>query len=90
MAASSRTRGHAEGDTVFYFAQYRSSADKPWHTHGWSERRSDAACFLDEKLQEAGFHYSELDAHLADLAAGHVLTADNGTQFRVTTEPLSD
>lgn len=33
-------------------------------------------------LEAAGFRYSELVAHIADLDAGHVLTTEDGREFR--------
>jgi hypothetical protein len=43
----------------------------------------DAARTLWVAMQRAGFYYSELMEHCKDLANGCLLTADNGTAFRV-------
>lgn len=54
-----------------------------------TRRRPDAPWYalrdvhaLRDALQAAGMRYSELQGHVADLDAGHLLTADGGAQFR--------
>lgn len=69
-----------------FLAQFRLGADKPWVTvvPALPQATARAAAFqLDGHMQRAGFYYSELADHREDLAAGHVLTADNHTEFRV-------
>ena len=69
-----------------FIAQSRRNADSNWRhvASGYATAKETAkAQALNDEMQRAGFRYSELHAHRDDLVAGHVLTADNGTQFRI-------
>lgn len=66
--------------------QTRRNADAEWTilaADPWAYRNS-----ITEAMQRAGLRYSELTGHLEDMRAGHVLTADNGRQFRYA--PVTD
>jgi hypothetical protein len=54
--------------------QTRGKGQTVWTTHNESQIR--------DVMERQGFRHSELMAHLADLDAGHVLTAENGREFR--------
>ncbi|MFC7871999.1 hypothetical protein ACFUS2_12735 [[Kitasatospora] papulosa] len=64
-----------------YLAQMR--VDGEWFTVGHEDDQRTAAGHLWKVMQLAGFRYSELAAHTEDLIAGHVLTSDDGFEFRV-------
>ncbi|QHC33901.1 hypothetical protein [Streptomyces sp. HF10] len=49
--------------------------------------RADVANCLWVQMQRAGLHTDEIPAHVEDLVRGAVLTADNGTRFRVIDNP---
>lgn len=54
-----------------------------WSLDGIADTPSDAAEELWESMELAGIRHSELRSHVEDLAAGHILTAEDGTAFRV-------
>lgn len=69
-----------------HIAQFRDGRDRSWSSLGKGLDASEVAHLLDELMQKHGFYFSELHAHREDLAAGHVLTADDGYEFRVVLE----
>lgn len=69
-----------------HIAQIRDRKDRPWGSLGKSLDAAEVAHRLDELMQKHGFYFSELHAHREDLVAGHVLTADDGYEFRVVLE----
>lgn len=71
-----------------YLAQTRSPLKfAQWFTAGTGFDAAAAAMTLNDTMQRLGMRYSELHAHRADLAAGYVLTAEDGTVLRVIPEP---
>ncbi len=69
-----------------FLAQSRRNADSPWRHRGsgFPTAAAAAACSaINDEMSKHGFYFSELHLHREDLVAGHVLTADDGTQFRV-------
>jgi len=54
-----------------------------WKAIGSANTASAAAQLLRGEMERHGLRCSELSGHCADLAAGHVLTADDGTGFMV-------
>lgn len=81
-----------------YIAQSRRNADANWvHlASGYRTVMETAQSYaLGDAMIKVGFRHSELDAHRYDLVTGLVLTAENGTQFRILTmddttlEPLA-
>jgi hypothetical protein len=69
-----------------YFAQMHLPATA-WFTIGHDEDRHGAAEQLRALMQSAGFRLGELNAHIEDLVTGHVLTSDEGCEFRVIEHP---
>lgn len=67
-----------------YIAQVKTPKGR-WNTiaEGTGKRTVTMGNQYERMMLEAGFRYSELHAHRDDLVAGHVLTAEDGTQFRV-------
>ncbi|MDX3260769.1 hypothetical protein PV336_16230 [Streptomyces sp. MI02-2A] len=65
-----------------YAAQLRAKG-AAWKTLGATEGPAGAAHLLGDEMQRHGFRFSELSAHREDLVAGHILTADDGYEFRV-------
>lgn len=71
-----------------YAAQVRP-ADGEWTTAAHAHTEHDAADALWATLQRAGFRTGELADHVADLARGHELTAEDGTAYRVVLDSVS-
>ncbi|POX58807.1 hypothetical protein C3492_35300 [Streptomyces sp. Ru62] len=72
-----------------YLGQFRP-AGQDWITiaEGYeTAERIDVAGCLTVQMQKADFRTGEIRAHVEDLARGAVLTADNGTAFRVIENP---
>lgn len=71
-----------------YIAQMRPGRNANWttvksRTYRIGGDTIDAAADLNDELQRHGFRFSELYLHRSDLSSGHVLTADDGYEFRV-------
>lgn len=78
-----------------FIAQTRRNENHEWQArtrpHGEHQTAYAAAWSLNDDMQLAGFRFSELADHRADLQAGHVLTAEDGRQFRVIpAEPVAE
>lgn len=71
-----------------HLGQARTAATA-WVTLSGGDSPREAAERLNDAMQSAGFHFSELSAHADDLAQGHVLTAEDGREFRVIPRPAS-
>ncbi|MFF3958816.1 hypothetical protein ACFYY1_37275 [Streptomyces sp. NPDC001890] len=69
-------------DAGRYLAQVRG-AESDWLTVGHGDDHRTVASHLWKAMQVAGFRFSELAAHTEDLMEGHVLTSDDGFEFRV-------
>ncbi|THA65400.1 hypothetical protein E6R60_33345 [Streptomyces sp. A0642] len=65
-----------------YVAQARG-AGGDWFAVGCGDDPRTVAELLWTAMQLAGFRFSELHAHTEDLIAGHILTSDDGCEFRV-------
>ena len=75
--------------TPKYLGQIRP-AGEPWKTVVEGDEttwRVDVAGCLWPLLQRNDFRTGEISAHVEDLARGPVLVAENGTAFRVITNP---
>lgn len=72
--------------TGAYLAQTRP-ASKGWITVGGGDDPRGVAEQLWEGMQAVGFLVSELPGHVDDLAAGRILTAEDGHEFRVIKRP---
>lgn len=81
---------HLEIREAEYVAQYREDKTRQWYTLGKGRDASEVAWVLDHKMQIHEFRSSEMHAHREDLAAGHVLVADDGYEFRVVLEGRED
>lgn len=68
-----------------YAAQVKYPKNHEWLTVASSGDHKKAVrdASLERLMLDAGFRYSEMHGHREDLVAGHVLTADNGTAFRL-------
>lgn len=76
-----------KGTTVSYTPQIRSSEEgSDWRTIGSMGSPDEAAWLLHRSLQRHGFYLDEMHARHAELAEGHVLTADDFTEFRIVRE----
>ncbi|NGO40600.1 hypothetical protein [Streptomyces ureilyticus] len=72
-----------------YLAQYRP-AGKDWITVAEGDNSvelRDVANCLWPLMQKADFRTHEIASHVDDIVRGHVLTADNGTEFRAIENP---
>lgn len=72
-----------------YLGQFRPKGEE-WSTIAEGDdsvEPEDVARLLWTQMQKADFHTDEIPAHVQDLARGNVLTADNGTAFRVIENP---
>jgi hypothetical protein len=59
---------------------------KSWRTLGTAPSGRYAGWLLAGAMQRRGFHYGEIGGergHIADMVAGEILTAEDGTEFRV-------
>jgi hypothetical protein len=56
-----------------------------WRTVGTSEKSGHDAAWgtLTDDMQRRGLRYGELAAHIADMENGDVLTAEDGTEYRI-------
>jgi hypothetical protein len=56
-----------------------------WRTVGASEKSGHDAAWgtLTEDMQRRGLRHGELAAHIADMENGDVLTAEDGTEYRI-------
>ncbi|MEU1312600.1 hypothetical protein ABZ419_27425 [Streptomyces cinnamoneus] len=73
------------GKTPVYLAQYRP-AGKDWITVARGDETVEAhevASCMWRLMQKADLRTGEIQMHINDLAQGSVITADNGTAFRV-------
>jgi hypothetical protein len=66
--------------------QARYSGDLSWRTFGTNSNAYDAGMTLAEEMQRHGLRYGEIggeSGHIADMINGEVLSADDGTEFRI-------
>lgn len=56
-----------------------------WRTVGTSEKSGHDAAWgtLTDDMQRRGLRYGELAAHIADMENGDVLSAEDGTEYRI-------
>ncbi|MFD5589776.1 hypothetical protein ACFWII_39065 [Streptomyces sp. NPDC127063] len=71
-----------------YLAQVRPAGER-WITLGDGEDRRLVAEQLLEGMHRVGFRIADLQSHIADLASGHILTSEQGHEFRVIANPAS-
>lgn len=76
-------------ETATYAGQVRREP-YPWLTEGTATTPREAAGQLRKAMELVGFYTSEMHAHMDDLIKGHVLTADDGHQFRVIAIKVTD
>jgi hypothetical protein len=69
--------------TKTYSAEVRPFGVGVWEETGSGTDAPTVAHSLDRAMQEHGLRFSELHAHREDLVSGHMLTADDGTEFRI-------
>ncbi|MGY5099501.1 hypothetical protein [Streptomyces sp. 900105245] len=73
--------------TGAYLAQTRP-AGQAWITVGDGTDRHAVADQLVNGMHRVGFRIADMSGHVADLVTGHVLTSEQGHEFRVITNPL--
>ncbi|MFE7657086.1 hypothetical protein ACFU6M_30065 [Streptomyces bottropensis] len=56
---------------------------REWQVVAHGDEPREVADQLSRSMQLVGFRHGEMHAHLDDLVAGHTLTAECGTAFRV-------
>jgi hypothetical protein len=76
--------GYADAATS-YWAQIKDAHESSlWRTVQTSENGRDAAWgALTNEMETRGLRYSELAGHIDDMLRGEVLTAEDGTGFRI-------
>ncbi|MGV9277720.1 hypothetical protein [Streptomyces griseosporeus] len=71
-----------------YLAQTRP-AGQGWITVGDGEDRRAVVEELLEDMHRVGFRIADMPGHIADLASGHILTSEQGHEFRVIANPAT-
>jgi hypothetical protein len=79
---NTRALAHIENITANGFMIRPAGGDRSRH----ADRRRVNLHDLRDEMQRAGLHYSELQAHLEDIVAGHHVTAEDGTRFEIASD----
>lgn len=96
VMAASEASGRQYSAKTPYAAQIRAprhrgdTSERGWITLVKAESEYAAADALWETLHQKGFRLSELTEHCADLAKGHVLAAEDGTEYRVAVSTVEE